>query len=200
MNADDSLRTFIDDVALVLADTDDEYEITKRVGERLSALLVSDYRLPPRFTRPSSEHHVNYPLYIAPDDSWSVAAVVWNLGQRTPVHGHETWGVVGIYSGAEREVRYVKPAPAESGKPLTPAGEHVWECGQVTVCCTTDDDVHSVAAAGSVPTVGIHVYGANIGTIRRPSYDPATGAVEWFVSGWNSPPADAGRPQPANDR
>jgi predicted metal-dependent enzyme (double-stranded beta helix superfamily) len=34
----------------------------------------------------------------------------------------------------------------------------------VTVCCTTDD-VHAVAAVGSEPTVGIHVYGGNIGTI-----------------------------------
>jgi predicted metal-dependent enzyme (double-stranded beta helix superfamily) len=189
MKTDDDLQTFIDDVELVLGDTDDQFEITKLVAERLSALLAGDYRLPPEFTRPSNDHHVNYPLYIAPDDRWSLAAVVWNVGQRTPVHGHETWGVVGIYDGAEREVRYVKPTEAEEGQALTPAGEHVWERGQVTVCCTTDDDVHAVAAVGDVPTIGIHVYGCNIGTINRRSYDPATGAVEWFVSGWNTPPA-----------
>jgi len=179
------LRTFLDDVQLVVDSTDDEHEITKLVAERLSALLAGGYRLPPELTRPSSEHHVNYPLHIAPDDSWSVAAVVWNVGQRTPVHGHETWGVVGIYSGAEREFRYDKPTDA--GRPLTPAGEQVWERGQVTVCCTTDDDVHAVAAVGDEPTVGIHVYGANIGTMERRLYDPATGAVSWFVSGWNTP-------------
>ena len=187
MEPDGHLRSFIDDVGLVVGSTDDEYEITKRVAERLSALLASDYRLPPELTRPSTEHHVNYPLYIAPDDSLSVAAVVWNVGQRTPVHGHETWGVVGIYAGAERETRYVKPTAAEVGRPLTPAGEHVWERGQVTVCCTTDDDVHAVAAVGTEPTVGIHVYGANIGTIERSLYDPETGAVSRFVSGWNTP-------------
>lgn len=181
-----ALRTFIDDVQLVVAATDDEHEITKQVGERLSALLASDYRLPPEVTRPAADHHVNYPLYIAPDNSWSMAAVVWNIGQRTPVHGHETWGVVGIYEGAEREFRYVKPHDADSG-PLTPAGEELFERGQVTVCCTTDDDVHSVAAVGDIPTVGIHIYGADIGAIERRLYDPATGAVEWFVSGWNTP-------------
>jgi predicted metal-dependent enzyme (double-stranded beta helix superfamily) len=182
------LQTFIDDVELVVGSTDDEYEITERVGKLLSALLASDYRLPPELTRPSPDHHVNYPLHIAPDDRWSLAAVVWNVGQRTPVHGHDTWGVVGIYSGAEREFRYDKPTAAESGKPLREAGEHVWERGQVTVCCTTDDDVHAVAAVGDIPTVGIHVYGDNIGTIERRMYDPATGAVRMFVSGWNTPP------------
>lgn len=182
-----NLQTFINEVELILSTTDDEHEITKRVAERLSALLASDYQLPPEVTRPSAAHHVNYPLYIAPDNSWSLAAVVWNVGQRTPVHGHDTWGVVGIYSGFEREFRYLKPTSAESGKPLIPAGEHVWETGQVTVCCTTDDDVHAVAAVGNEPTVGIHIYGANIGTIERCLYDPVTGAVRRFVSGWDTP-------------
>jgi predicted metal-dependent enzyme (double-stranded beta helix superfamily) len=182
----DELQTFIDDVGHVVASTDDQYEITERVAPLLSALLDGGYRLPPEYVRPSPERHLNYPLYVAPDDSWCLVAVVWNMGQKTPVHGHETWGVAGIYSGAEREIRYLKPAPSAVGA-LTPAGEQVWERGQVTVCCTTDDDVHSVIAEGDEPTIGIHVYGGNIGTLKRPSYDPATGEVQWFVSSWDYP-------------
>ncbi|SFO86151.1 Predicted metal-dependent enzyme of the double-stranded beta helix superfamily [Actinomadura madurae] len=182
------MDTFIKEVASLVGSIDDEYEITKRVAARLSGLLAGDYRLPPEFTLPLDDHHANYPLYIAPDDSWSMVCVVWNVGQRTPVHGHETWGVAGIYAGAEHELRYVKPAASEPSKALTPAGEHVWERGQVTVCCTTDDDVHAVTAVGDEPTIGIHVYGANIGTLNRPMYNPATGEVQWFVSGWDTPP------------
>jgi predicted metal-dependent enzyme (double-stranded beta helix superfamily) len=189
----ETLDTFISDVASLVGSIDDEHKITSLVAERLSALLAGGYRLPPELTRPSNERHVTYPLYITPDESWSLACVVWDIGQRTPVHSHETWGVAGIYAGVERELRYLKPAAAESGTPLTPAGEREWRRGQVTVCCTTDDDVHAVTAVGAEPTVGIHVYGGNIGTISRRSYDPATGAVEWFVSGWDSPPADGER-------
>ena len=69
--------------------------------------------------------------------------------------------------------------------------------GQVTVCCTTDDDVHSVVAEGAEPTVGIHVYGGNIGTLSRPAYDPETGETRWFASGWDEPSVDDG---PARDR
>jgi 3-mercaptopropionate dioxygenase len=183
-----TLDTFITEVASLVASTDDEQEITSLVAERLAALLAGGYRLPPELTRPSSERHVNYPLFVAPDDSWSLACVVWNTGQRTPVHSHETWGVAGIYSGVERELRYVKPTTTDSDTPLTPMGEQEWKRGQVTVCCTTDDDVHSVVAVGDEPTIGIHVYGGNIGTIRRRSYDPATGSVQWFASGWDTPP------------
>lgn len=184
------LQAFIDDVGRVVRTTDDEHEITALIGERLSALLAEGYRLPAEVTRPVAERHMTYPLYIAPDESWSMASVVWDVGQRTNVHSHETWGVVGIYAGAEQETRYLKPTAAG---PLTPAGESRWVPGQVTVCCTTDDDVHAVAAVGDEPTIGIHVYGGNIGKLRRRSYDPATGESHWFVSGWDSP-ADALRP------
>lgn len=190
------LQTFIDDIGLMVDEgSDDQYEITRRVAQRLSALLAGGCRLPPEFIRPSPVRYLNYPIYIAPDDSWSLASVVWNAGQRTPVHGHETWGVVGVYSGAEREIRYVKPDPSAAGGALTPAGEHVWERGQVTVCCTTDDDVHAVEAVSDETTVGIHVYGGNIGTINRPAYDPDTGAIRWFVSGWDDPAVEGSQPR-----
>ena len=80
--------TLIEDVASPVSSTDDEYEITNQVAARLPGLLASDYRLPPEVTRPSSEHHVTYPIYTTPDDSWSLASVAWNVGQRTPAHGH----------------------------------------------------------------------------------------------------------------
>jgi hypothetical protein len=62
-----------------------------------------------------------------------------------------------------------------------------WTRGQVAVCCTTDEDVHAVTAVGDEPVIGLHVHGGNTGTIRRRSYDPATGEVEWFASGWADP-------------
>ncbi|CAI9411316.1 cysteine dioxygenase family protein [Nocardioides sp. T2.26MG-1] len=184
-----ALDTFIREVASVARASDDEHQVAQRVAELLSALLAGGYRPPAELTRTSADRHVTYPLYVAPDDSLSVACVVWAPGQRTPVHSHETWGVAGIVSGVEREVRYLKPRDDQVRAPLTPAGVNDWTRGQVTVCCTTDDDVHAVTAIGEEPTIGIHVYGGNIGIIKRRSYDPATGAVEWFASGWDAPSA-----------
>ena len=46
--------------------------------------------------------------------------------------------------------------------PLVSEGTDEWGAGQVTVCCTTDDDVHQVRCGGVSPVVGIHVYGADI--------------------------------------
>lgn len=159
-----------------------EEELTRRVADELTETLARGFELDESVTRPDPDRYVMYPLHVAADGSFSIASAVWNVGQGTPVHGHETWGVVGIHSGVEVETRFAKPTVPD--EPLVQLGTEEWGAGEVTVCCTLDDDVHQVRCGGDVPVVGIHVYGADIGTLRRRSYVPETGEVSWFVSTW----------------
>jgi predicted metal-dependent enzyme (double-stranded beta helix superfamily) len=160
----------------------DERSLTAAVRDVLAGALAQGLDLPPGTTRPDPERYVMYPLYVDPEGRFSIASAVWDVGQDTPVHGHETWGVVGIHSGVEVETRFEKPTRPDV--PLVSLGTESWSAGEVTVCCTTDDDVHQVRCGGDQPVVGIHVYGADIGTLPRRSYDPETGAVHWFTSAW----------------
>ncbi|NKY42543.1 hypothetical protein [Nocardia cerradoensis] len=176
------LATFADTVARLIDDIPDERSLTAAIRDELTAVLTGGLELPPGKTRLDPDHYVMYPLHVDPDGAFSIAAAVWNVGQGTPVHGHETWGVVGIHSGIEVETRYRKPSTEDV--PLVEEGTAEWSAGQVTVCCTTDDDVHQVRCGGDEPVIGIHVYGADIGTLPRRSYNPETGAVRWFTSAW----------------
>lgn len=176
------LAGFVRAVEGLIAQGLDERVLTSAVQAELTDLLAGGLDLPDDTTRPDPERYVMYPLHVAEDGSFSIASAVWNVGQGTPVHGHETWGVVGIYRGTEVETRYEKPAVPDV--PLVVEGTDEWTAGQVTVCCTTDDDVHQVRCGGDEPVVGIHVYGADIGTLPRRSYEPETGAVHWFTSHW----------------
>ena len=160
----------------------DEHALTAAIRDELATALAAGLSLPEPTTRPDPERYVMYPLHVDPDGRFSIASAVWDVGQGTPVHGHETWGVVGIHSGVEVETRYEKPLAPDA--PLVQLGTEEWSAGQVTVCCTTDDDVHQVRCGGDRPVVGIHVYGADIGTLPRRSYDPESGAVHWFTSSW----------------
>jgi 3-mercaptopropionate dioxygenase len=178
------LAAFVRTVEGLIAQGLDEQALTTAIQAELTATIAAGFELPADKVQPDPERYVMYPLHVAADGSFSIASAVWNVGQGTPVHGHETWGVVGIYSGVEVETQYAKPAQPDV--PLVQEGVHEWGAGEVTVCCTTDDDVHQVRCGGDVPVVGIHVYGADIGTLQRRSYDPATGAVHWFVSRWAS--------------
>lgn len=176
------MQKLIDEVAALVALHPDEHDLAPKVAEALTSALAENLVIPESAKTPDPNRYVMYPLYVADDGSFSIASAVWNVGQGTPVHGHETWGVVGIYSGQEHEVAYEKPLVPNV--PLVMKGEHIWQPGEVTVCCTTDDDVHQVSCAGDVPVIGIHVYGGDIGTLKRRSYSPETGEVRWFVSKW----------------
>lgn len=184
---DPQLATLIQEVDALVGRHSDELVLTLLVSKRLKAALDAGIDLPESLTRPDTERYVMYPLYVDPDGRFSIASAVWNVGQGTPVHGHETWGVVGIHSGVEHEISYAKPE--HEGQPLTRNGEEHWSAGQVTVCCTTDDDIHQVFCGGDEPCVGIHIYGADIGTLPRRSYQPETGEVSWFTSRWTEPTA-----------
>ena len=181
------LAEFVSEVNGILSRDPDEKTLTKEVATQLEKLLGGPFTLPPEFTRPREDRYVMYPLYVDPEKRFSVAAAVFNVGQVSPVHGHETWGVVGIYSGVEGETRYNKPWIEDV--PLMVAEDGLnWRAGEVTICCTTDDDVHQVSCIGDEPCIGIHVYGDDIGILSRRSYDPVTGEVKWFMSNWGTVP------------
>ena len=58
--------------------------------------------------------------------------------------------------------------------------------GEVDRVSPTVGDIHEVANAfDDRVSISIHVYGANIGAVRRHVYDAATGAAKDFVSGYS---------------
>ncbi|MGE0304370.1 MAG: hypothetical protein AB7Q27_01250 [Acidimicrobiia bacterium] len=182
MTIDARVSEFIDDVAGAVDAKLDEAETAARVAEGLRRLLASPVVVPPGFDMPRSDQYAMYPLHVADDGSFSVAVAVWGVGQRTPIHDHLAWGVVGVLSGVEREQRY--EARIGSGPVLIE--ERDLRAGDVVVCCTSDDDVHAVSCGGESNVVAIHVYGTDIGTALRHSYDPDTGTTKSFISKWCS--------------
>ncbi len=189
--ASPTLDLFIHDVAELVARAGDEFHLTAAVAGRLRALLNACAReeeelLPASMMRPDPDRYVMYPLHVAADGGFSIASAVWDVGQTTPIHDHGTWGVIGIYRGVEHEVRYLPPAVLGE-QPPTWIGEGDLAPGEVVVCCTSDRDIHKVSCASPEPVVGIHVYGADIGSIERRAYDESTGAIRMFVSHWARP-------------
>jgi predicted metal-dependent enzyme (double-stranded beta helix superfamily) len=65
--------------------------------------------------------------------------------------------------------------------------EHRLEPGQVECVSPAIGDVHRVANAyDDRVSVSIHLYGGNIGRIRRHVFDPETGAAKDFISGYSN--------------
>jgi predicted metal-dependent enzyme (double-stranded beta helix superfamily) len=154
-------------------------------GERcLHTLITHDDWLPEEFAQPSQASYRQYLLYCDPMERFSVVSFVWLPGQRTPIHDHTVWGLVGVMRGAEQCDEYADPLP---GAPLRPTGAHQVKPGDVDRVSPRIGDVHVVSNAGhDGPAVSIHVYGANIGAVRRHTFDPETGAPREFISGYHN--------------
>lgn len=154
-------------------------------GERLlHALITHDDWLPEEFALPSRDGYRQYLLYCDPLERFSVVSFVWLPGQRTPIHDHTVWGLVGVMRGEEMCEEYAQPSP---GSPARATASHRVAPGGVDRVSPRIGDVHVVSNAGSAgPAVSIHVYGANIGAVRRHTFDAASGEAREFVSGYHN--------------
>ena len=101
MDGLDRLRRFVCDLTKLSDANAGEAEILKEAGASLRALVAEDDWLPPEFAEPNPAQYRQYLLYCDPYERFSVVSFVWGPGQRTPVHDHTVWGLIGMLRGAE---------------------------------------------------------------------------------------------------
>jgi len=151
----------------------------------LGKLVQEDDWLPDEFAIPDENRYRQYLLYCDPLNRFSVVSFVWGPGQGTPVHDHTVWGLVGMLRGAEYSVPYEREAGSDV---LKPGARRALAPGGIEMVSPDIGDIHEVSnAQKDRPSISIHVYGGNIGEIRRHVFDPRTGAAKEFISGYSSP-------------
>lgn len=145
-------------------------------------LITHDGWLPEEFARGDAGAYRQNLLYCDPRERFCVVSFVWGPGQRTPIHDHTVWGMVGVMRGEELCEEFVRRADGR----LEAAGSHRVRPGEVDLVSPRIGDIHRVSnALPDHDSVSIHVYGANIGAIERHRFDPATGEAASFVSGYS---------------
>lgn len=160
----------------------EEATMVPRTQELLGELISVDDWLPGWCAEPDPNTYRQYLLHCDPRERFSVVSFVWGPGQETPVHDHQTWGVIGVLRGAECETAFdVSDGSATSGE------QHHLEPGDMGVVSPTVGDVHQVVNAYDDRTsISIHVYGANIGRVERHTFNPESGAPKAFISSYNN--------------
>ena len=178
------LRDFVRAMTRLVERTDDEAALLAGARPLLANLIADDAWLPEDCARPDPQFYRQYLLHCDPLERFSVVSFVWGPGQKTPVHDHTVWGLVGMMRGAERCRRYERGADA---RVRAIGQETTLEPGDIDAVSPAVGDLHTVAnALAEGPSISIHVYGANIGAVRRHVFDEATGAVKDFVSGYSA--------------
>lgn len=177
------LRGFVIGMTRLLERTDHEPTVLAEGRHLLAALIADDAWLDDAFAQPHPQFYQQYLLHCDPLERFSVVSFVWGPGQRTPIHDHTVWGLVGMLRGRER----CQPYKREAARWVPDGPERVLEPRMIEAVSPTIGDVHVVAnGLPDKASISIHVYGGNIGAVHRHVFDPATGAAKNFVSGYSS--------------
>jgi predicted metal-dependent enzyme (double-stranded beta helix superfamily) len=179
------LREFIQSFTKLIEEIGtDEKRIFVDGKHLLSKLVRHDDWLPDAFAQPHPERYQQYLLYCDPIERFSVVSFVWGPGQKTPVHDHTVWGMVGVMRGAESCEEFA--LQSATGRLLS-QGTHELRPGGIDLVSPRVGDIHRVAnALADRASVSIHAYGANIGAVKRHVYEPDTGHSRAFVSGYSN--------------
>ncbi|HUX26178.1 MAG TPA: cysteine dioxygenase [Burkholderiales bacterium] len=160
----------------------DEMLLLRDGGELLAQLIAHDDWLPDTFAAPHRAHHQEYLLHCDPLGRFSILSLVLAPGQKTPVHDHTVWCLIGILRGTERIDEYRHEG---EGAPMQKTGEHLCRAGDIDVVSPTVGDIHVMAnPLRDQPAVSIHIFGADIGGLMRRTFSLATGEPHALVSGY----------------
>ena len=174
------LRGFIQAMTRLADSGADERRWLAEGAELMRGLVAEDDWLPAEMAEAGPTYR-QYLLHCDPAERFCVVSFVWGPGQRTPVHNHTVWGLVGMLRGEEVSTE-MRP-----GAPMRPGQVDRLRPSEVVAVSADTYDIHVVENAFSDRTsISIHCYGGNIGAIPRSVFDPATGAARPFISGYHN--------------
>jgi predicted metal-dependent enzyme (double-stranded beta helix superfamily) len=176
------LRRFVRGMTELVDSTTDESRLLPRGRDLLGELITDDDWLADEYAAARPDRYAQYLLHCDPLERFSMVSFVWGPGQRTPVHNHTVWGLVGVLRGTEQSEPYelCDGVPYQAGETL------VMTRGEIDAVSPALGDWHRVTNSSDRVSISIHVYGGNVGALHRLKFDESAGRCVDFVSGYDN--------------
>jgi len=189
------IRALIDEVRRVSETMRADEDRVTALRPAFAKLLAADGWLPDACARPDENSRMGggiaqYALYRAENGSLCLFSLVVPAGAATPVHDHLAWGMVGVYRGRQDETVYRRlddgrdPVRAD----LEIAKRRTLGPGEFYTLLPPADDIHYVQTVSETASISIHLLANDTACIWRHRFDPASGAVTPFRSGYANAP------------
>jgi predicted metal-dependent enzyme (double-stranded beta helix superfamily) len=188
------VRQFIGKVQSIIAGTPSIPERLAAIRPFFSELMVDPHWLPNEFRRTYKHGGMgkgiaNWLLYRDTEGTLSLSALVLPHGAATPVHDHLAWGLVGLYVGEQDEEIYEPDVPVHDDDhhiDLKLAQKKHLTVGSFYELIPPIGDIHRVITTSQEPSISLHLLGNDVGCILRHRFEPETGAVASFRSGYTN--------------
>jgi len=181
-----AVRAFVADVRAAIAAAPSPEAACDAIRPRFAELLGDGAWLPARFQESAPQSGMGggigqWLLFRAADRSLTLFSLVVPAAAQTPVHDHLAWGLVGLYRGTQDEEIY---AAAGNGGGLELRERRALAPGDFYALLPPRDDIHRVRTTSPETSVSIHLLTNDTGCVWRHAYEPETGDVRPFRSGW----------------
>jgi predicted metal-dependent enzyme (double-stranded beta helix superfamily) len=189
------IRALIAETERMMGGSADPAARVEALKPAFARLLSADNWLPDRLARPDEKSRMGdgigqYALYRAEDGSLCLFSLVVPPGASTPVHDHLAWGLVGVYRGEQDETVYRRlddgSNPDQAN--LEIAKRQRLSPGDLYALIPPTDDIHYVRTISESASISIHLLANDTACVWRHRYDPASGAVTPFRSGYANAP------------
>ena len=178
------VRAFVAHVQTTVATAGSPADACDAIRPRFADLIADPDWLPLEYQAPAPESGMGggigqWLLYRADDGSLSLFSLVVPAGSETPVHDHLAWGLVGLYRGEQDEEIYVQRDGA-----LELVERRALRPGDFYALIPPRDDIHRVRTTSADTSVSIHLLTNDTGCVWRHAFDPVSGEVTPFRSGY----------------
>ncbi len=179
------LNQFIDNIDEIVRKYGKEKDILVRAKPLLDELLRNPESIPKEAFKSRKDRFADNLIYMPDDKIFSIIGCVWLPNQSTPIHDHLSWALIGMHEGEEQETIYRRINENSNAKALLEQISskinkkgHITELGK--------EGIHSIANISDKPSSSIHIYGIDLGNTIRHTYDPISGEIGTFLTGYDN--------------
>ncbi len=171
-----TLEQYVAAVEALISDGKDTDALVRAIVPLKKRLLAGWNHVPENFSEGLGDvPYTRNLLHADADGRFTVMAIVWGGRCSTPVHDHESWGVIGVLHEPVAVVNYKEPEDENAN--LEPMPAVTLDPGAVaTVVPPRSQNIHKMMNPADRPAVTIHTYGDPARLCRV--YDPSTGRTK----------------------
>lgn len=149
-------------------------ETTRRVEQTLRDLIQhGEIELPESLRRPCADGYARRLVHKSDELGYTVVAMVWNVGQGTPLHDHNgMWCVEAVLDGRIEVVQYERVAEGSDGCRFERRGTVLAGPGSAGTLIPPFE-YHTMTNVERRPSISVHVYQSEMTACRayRPRDD-----------------------------
>lgn len=138
-------------------------DITRMVQEGLTRLITNGtLTLPPELRRPAEGHYARRLVHRSEELGYVVVAMIWGVGQGTPLHDHSgAWCVEGVLDGRIAVTQYELLERRDDRCRFDRKQTVEAEVGSAG-CLIPPFEYHTIENAVDEPSITLHIYGRDL--------------------------------------